>query len=251
MIQNKSLRIGCSLGISVFPMHGEDADTLIKNADAALYGAKENGRNQFRFFTEEMNAQVTERSVLEHALRMALERNELSLMYQPQVDISSWKLVGLEALLRWQNPEFGAVPPEKFIRVAESSGLIIPIGEWVLKTACAQARRWQMEKLPAVPVSVNVSALQFRQEGFRNLIKRVLHDTGIAPQFLELELTESLLTSNADVMFSVMNDLRDMGIRLAIDDFGTGYSSLSYLRQFPVSKTQDRPLVYSRRGNER
>jgi diguanylate cyclase (GGDEF)-like protein len=236
VVQGHSLNIRCSLGISIFPEHGMDGETLIKNADAAMYSAKESGRNMFRFFTEEMNTQALERLTLENSLRMALERNELFLMYQPQVDISSGKIAGLEALIRWQHPEMGLVPTDKFIRVAENTGLIIPIGEWVLKTACSQARKWQEEGLLAVSIAVNVSAIQFRQEGFRELIKRVLQETGIAPQFLELELTESLLLTNADVMFSVLQELKDMGLKLAIDDFGTGYSSLSYLRRFPVSK---------------
>jgi len=235
-IQDRSLRVSCSVGISIFPEHGNDAETLIKNADAAMYGAKESGRNRFRFFSEAMNAQVVERSMLEQGLRVALDRNELFLMYQPQADLRTGKITGLEALLRWRHPELGLIPPDKFIRVAENSGLIVPIGEWVLRTACLQARRWQQDGIPPVTIAVNVSAMQFRQEGFREFIHYALRETGLAPQYLELELTESLLTSNADVMFAVMQDLKDMGLKLAIDDFGTGYSSLSYLRQFPVSK---------------
>jgi diguanylate cyclase (GGDEF)-like protein/PAS domain S-box-containing protein len=235
-IQDRSLRVSCSVGISIFPEHGNDAEALIKNADAAMYGAKESGRNRFRFFSEAMNAQVVERSMLEQGLRMALDRNELFLMYQPQADLRTGKITGLEALLRWRHPELGLIPPDKFIRVAENSGLIVPIGEWVLRTACLQVRRWQQDGIPPLTIAVNVSAMQFRQEGFREFIHCVLRETGLAPQYLELELTESLLTSNADVMFAVMQDLKDMGLKLAIDDFGTGYSSLSYLRQFPVSK---------------
>jgi EAL domain-containing protein (putative c-di-GMP-specific phosphodiesterase class I) len=157
-------------------------------------------------------------------------------VYQPQMDIASGRITGLEALLRWQHPDLGLVPPDRFIRIAENSGLIMPIGEWVLRTACSQARKWQDEGLPAVPVAVNVSAVQFRQEGFCELIRSVLHETGLAPQYLELELTESLLLSNEDVMFSVLQELRAMGLKLAIDDFGTGYSNFNYLRQFGVSK---------------
>ena len=235
-IQGRSLRVSCSVGISIFPEHGNDAETLIKNADAAMYGAKESGRNRFRFFSEAMNAQVVERSMLEQGLRVALDRNELFLMYQPQADLRTGKITGLEALLRWRHPELGLIPPDKFIRVAENSGLIVPIGEWVLRTACLQARRWQQDGIPPLTIAVNVSAMQFRQDGFREFIHYVLRETGLAPLYLELELTESLLTSNADVMFAVMQDLKDMGLKLAIDDFGTGYSSLSYLRQFPVSK---------------
>ena len=160
------------------------------------------------------------------------------------MDIATGEIVGVEALLRWQHPELGLVPPDRFIRIAENTGLIVPIGEWVLKTACAQARKWQDEGFRQLQIAVNVSAVQFRQDGFRDHIRSVLHETGLAPQYLELELTESLLLSNADVMFSVLRELKEMGLSLAIDDFGTGYSSLSYLRQFPVSKLKiDRSFI--------
>jgi EAL domain-containing protein (putative c-di-GMP-specific phosphodiesterase class I) len=181
---------------------------------------------------------------MENGLRLAVDRNELFLLYQPQVNIHTRKITGLEALLRWQHPQLGLVQPNKFIGVAESSGLIVPIGEWVLRTACSQAKEWQDAGLPAVPVAVNVSAVQFRQQGFPELIRSVLADTGLDPKYLELELTESLLLTNADVMFSILQELRDMGVKLAIDDFGTGYSSLSYLRQFQVNRLKiDRSFV--------
>jgi diguanylate cyclase (GGDEF)-like protein/PAS domain S-box-containing protein len=244
VVEGHSLNVGCSLGISIFPEHGTDCDTLIKNADAAMYCAKDNGRNNFRFYTADINAQVMERLSLEHSLRTALEKQQLFLMYQPQVDIASGNIAGMEALLRWQHPEMGLVPPDKFIRIAENSGLIVPIGEWVLRTACQQVKSWQNEGLPAVSIAVNVSAIQFRQEGFCDLVRKVLQDTGLAPQYLELELTESLLLANADVMLSVVQELKAMGIMLAIDDFGTGYSSFSYLRQFHVSKLKiDRMFI--------
>src|ERR1700722_12812863 len=244
VVQGHSLNIGCSIGISIFPEHGADADTLIKNADAAMYSAKANGRNNFRFFTEEMNAQVVERLTLEKSLRLALDKKELFLMYQPQMDMATGKVVGLEALLRWQHPKFGLVPPDRFIRLAENSGLILPIGEWVLRTACSQARTWQEEGFPKVTVAVNVSAIQFRQEGFCRLIRKVLDETGLAPQYLELELTESLLLANADLMLAVVQKLKAMGLTLAIDDFGIGYSSFGYLRQFQVSKLKiDRSFI--------
>jgi len=244
VVQGHSLRIGGSVGISIFPEHGVDPDHLIKNADAAMYGAKGNGRNNFRFFTEDMNAQVAQRLALEHNLKLALSKNEFFLMYQPQIDVPSGKIVGVEALLRWQHPRLGLVPPDQFIRIAENSGLILPIGEWVLRTACSQARKWQEEGLPTVTVAVNVSAIQFRHDGFCGLIRRVLDETGLAPQYLELELTESLLLANADVMLSVVQKLKAMGLTLAIDDFGTGYSSFNYLRQFQVSKLKiDRSFI--------
>jgi diguanylate cyclase (GGDEF)-like protein/PAS domain S-box-containing protein len=244
VVQGQPMNISCSLGISIFPEHGTDAETLIKHADAAMYCAKDYGRDNFRFFTEDMNAQAVERLILESSLRLALDRQELFLVYQPQMEMATGRITGLEALLRWQHPELGLVPPDRFIRIAENSGLIMPIGEWVLRTACSQARKWQDEGLPPVPVAVNVSAVQFRQEGFREFIRKVLHETGLASQYLELELTESLLLSNADVRFQVLQDLKTMGLKLAIDDFGTGYSSFSYLKHFPVSKLKiDRSFV--------
>jgi diguanylate cyclase (GGDEF)-like protein/PAS domain S-box-containing protein len=244
VVQGHSLNVSCSIGISIFPEQGADCETLIKNADAAMYGAKESGRNNFRYFAEHMNASAAERLTLENSLRQALGKNELFLVYQPQMDITTGMITGLEALLRWQHPELGLVPPDRFIRIAENSGLIVPIGEWVLRTACRQARTWQDDGVPAVSVAVNVSAVQFRQEGFCQLIRKVLDETGLAPQYLELELTESLLLANADVTFSVLQELKDMGVTLAIDDFGTGYSSFNYLRQFRVSKLKiDRSFI--------
>jgi diguanylate cyclase (GGDEF)-like protein/PAS domain S-box-containing protein len=244
VIEGHSLGISCSLGISIFPEHGADNEALIKHADAAMYSAKDIGRNNFQFFTENMNAQVVERLTLENSLRLALDKKELFLVYQPQMDIGTGRIIGLEALLRWQHPELGLVPPDRFIRIAENSGLIVPIGEWVLRTACSQARKWQDEGIPAVSVAVNVSAVQFRQEGFCQLIRKVLDETGLAPQHLELELTEGLLLVNADVTFSVLQELTDMGLTLAIDDFGTGYSNFNYLRQFRVSKLKiDRSFI--------
>jgi diguanylate cyclase (GGDEF)-like protein/PAS domain S-box-containing protein len=244
VVQGHPLNISCSLGISIFPEDGADSEALIKNADAAMYCAKENGRNTFRFYTEDINAEVAERLMLENSLRLALKKNELFLMYQPQMDIATGRITGLEALLRWQHPDLGLVPPDKFIRIAENTGLIVPIGLWVLRTACSQARKWQDEGLLSVPVAVNVSAVQFRQRGFCELIRQVLHDVGLAPRYLELELTETLLLSSAEVTLSVLQELKAMGLSLAIDDFGTGYSSLSYLKRFPVSKLKiDRSFV--------
>jgi len=235
-VQGRSFSIGCSVGISIFPEHGTEVNDLIKNADAAMYCAKAAGRNNFRFYTQDMNAQAVERLTLENSLRLALDKKELFLVYQPQMDMATGKIIELEVLLRWQHPQLGLVPPDKFIRIAENSGMIVRIGEWVLRTACAQARKWQDEVLENVSVAVNVSAVQFRQENFCELIRGVLQETGLAPQYLELELTESLLLSSADVTLSVLQKLKAMGLKLAIDDFGTGYSSFSYLRQFQVSK---------------
>jgi|GEM_PF-3759548 len=244
VIRESQLTVTCSLGISLFPDHGSDVDALVKNADVAMYSAKENGRNGLQFFTQEMNAQVLEKSTLENRLRRAVENQELFLVYQPQVDFSTGAIVGVEALLRWQHPELGLVAPDRFIPVAENTGLIIPIGEWVMRTACAQACQWQKAGLPALTVAVNVSPVQFRQNTFPQLVKRVLCETGLSPQYLDLELTEGLIISSPEVVLSAFQELKDMGVKLSIDDFGTGYSNLGYLRRFPVHKLKiDRSFV--------
>ena len=230
------LNVTCSIGISAFPEHGHDSETLIRNADAAMYCAKESGRNRIRLFADEMNVNALERLTMENSLRLAIEREELYLEYQPQFNIASGQITGVEALLRWSHPENGLISPAKFIPVAENSGLILPLGEWVLRTACKQSRQWQDQGFLAVPIAVNVSAVQFRQEGFCDKIRDALRGAALAPEFLELELTESLLLSNEDVVSEVIEELKVMGVKLSIDDFGTGYSSLSYLRRLPVSK---------------
>jgi len=235
-IQDYSLSATCSLGISVFPQNGADGEALLKFADQAMYSAKENGRNHFRFFTDDLDRRAVDRLNLENDLRRALERNEFFLVYQPKMKLANGEFTGFEALIRWQHPERGLVPPDRFIPIAENSGLILPIGEWALRTACRQARNWQCQGAPAVPVAVNVSAVQFRQDGFCDLIQQALLDTGLAPQFLELELTESVLLSTADAPHSILGKLKEMGVKLAIDDFGTGYSNLGYLRRFKVDR---------------
>jgi diguanylate cyclase (GGDEF)-like protein/PAS domain S-box-containing protein len=243
-ILGHTLSISCNVGISIFPENGQDGSSLLQNAEVALYASKEDGPSKSRFFTKEMNAQILEQLTLENDLRLAVDRKELFLLYQPQINIHTNKITGLEALIRWQHPRLGLIPPGSFIGVAESSGLIVPIGAWVLENACAQAKRWQQEGLAGVPVAVNVSAVQIRQQGFAELVRNVLRETGLEPGYLELELTESLLLTNADVIFSILQKLRDMGVRLAIDDFGTGYSSLSYLRQFHVNRLKiDRSFI--------
>jgi len=239
-----SLNLSCTIGISVFPEDGSDAQTLLERADVALLSAKEQGSNECQFFSKKIDDQIRERLKLENGLRLALERHELFLVYQPQIDTRTGQVSGLEALLRWQHPELGLVPPGDFIGVAESSGLIAPIGEWVLRTACWQARAWQDAGLPPVPVAVNVSAIQLRQRAFCDLVRTVLRQTGLDPKYLELELTEGVLLTNVDVMFSLIQELRGMGVKLTIDDFGTGYSSLNYLRQFKVNRLKiDRSFV--------
>lgn len=244
MIEGHTLCSSCSIGISLFPEHGNDCETLIKYADQAMSSTKERGRNTLQLFSDDLNRQAIERLGLDGALHLALERKEFFLVYQPQMEIATGKVIGTEALIRWPHPDLGLVPPDKFIPIAENNGLILPIGEWVLKTACAQARKWCDNGLLDGSIAVNVSAVQFRQEGFCDLIRSVLMETGLAPSFLELELTESLLLSNADVMVSVLHELRDMGVGLAIDDFGTGYSSLSYLKRLRVNKLKiDRTFI--------
>ena len=231
-----ALNVFCNVGISLFPKHGKDGETLLKTADIATACSKDQGLNSFCIFTDEMNHRIQESLRMEHGLREAIARKELFLVYQPQVDTRTGCITGLEALLRWNHPQAGLILPGKFIEVAEGSGLIVPIGEWVLRTACAQAKKWQDAGLPPVPIAVNVSAVQFRQQGFYQVIRNVLEETGLDPKYLELELTESLLLSNGEVMFSMLQDLKNMGVMLAIDDFGTGYSSLGYLRQFKVNR---------------
>ncbi|HEX4036766.1 MAG TPA: EAL domain-containing protein [Acidobacteriaceae bacterium] len=239
-----SLNVSCNVGISLYPRDGAGADALLKRADVAMYSAREQGPNELRFFTEEMNERIRQRLMLENDLRQALEQKELFLVYQPQVDMRTGAIRGLEALLRWQHPRLGLVPPASFISLAEGTGLIVPIGEWVLRKACSQARQWQMAGLPAVPVAVNVSAIQFRHEGFAKFVRNLLEETGLEAKYLELELTEGVLLTNEDLMFAMTQELRSMGVKLTIDDFGTGYSSLGYLRQFKVNRLKiDRSFV--------
>ena len=251
-LNGNSLNVTCSIGISIFPDHGGDAETLIKNADAAMYASKNRGRNTFSFFSEEMTAQAVERLRLGNNLRGALDREEFHLVFQPEFNLRTGAVSCWEALIRWKHPELGLIAPDKFIPIAEANGMIVPIGEWVLRTACHHARCWH-DIGSKVPVAVNVSAVQFRQIGFCDLVRRVLNETGLDPEFLELEITESLLLATEDMRFEVLSQLKTLGVKLAIDDFGTGYSSLSYLKQLPVSKLKiDRSFIHDlhRNGNE-
>lgn len=225
-----------SIGISVFPDDASDVDILIRNADIAMYAAKDRGKNTYQFFSTEMNAKVVEKLGLENRLRLALKREELILAYQPQMDLKNDRISGLEVLLRWQHPEAGLIPPGSFIRVAEETGLIIPIGEWVLHTACTQAKLWQDAGFPSLRVGVNISSRQFDQPDFIDMVDRVLQQTGFDPRNLELELTESIVMENVPETIMTLTDLKVRGIHLAIDDFGTGYSSLSYLKHFPFDR---------------
>ena len=233
-VGGQDLHIDGSIGISVYPEDGENAETLIKNADTAMYHAKENGRNNFQFFTAEMNVQAVERQSLEGSLRRALERKEFLLHYQPKVNLETGEITGVEALIRWRQPDRGLVPPSQFVPIAEDCGLIIQIGRWVLREACRQARAWQDAGLPPVPIAVNVSALEFRDPGFVESVRTTLSETGLEARYLGLELTEGVLMEDAESTATVLQELKVMGVHLAVDDFGTGYSSLSYLRQFPI-----------------
>jgi diguanylate cyclase (GGDEF)-like protein/PAS domain S-box-containing protein len=233
-IDGLDLHINGSIGISVYPGDGEDAETLIKNADMAMYHAKEHGRNNFQFFEAEMNSKAVERQSLESGLRLALERSEFLLHYQPKVNLDTGEVTGVEALIRWLRPHRGLVPPCQFIPVAEDSGLILPIGRWVLREACRQAREWQEADLPFKRISVNVSATEFRHKDFVEGVRTILAETGFDACRLDLELTEGVLMDDAESTASVLKALKAMGVHLAVDDFGTGYSSLSYLQQFPI-----------------
>jgi diguanylate cyclase (GGDEF)-like protein/PAS domain S-box-containing protein len=233
-VGGQDLHIDGSIGISVYPEDGEDAETLIKNADTAMYHAKENGRNNFQFFKAEMNVRAVERQSLEGSLRRALERKEFLLHYQPKVNLETGEITGVEALIRWRQPDRGLVPPSQFVPIAEDCGLIIQIGRWVLREACRQARAWQDAGLPPVPITVNVSAVEFRDKGFVESVRRTLSETGLEARYLGLELTEGVLMEDAESTAAVLQELKVMGVQLAVDDFGTGYSSLSYLRQFPI-----------------
>jgi diguanylate cyclase (GGDEF)-like protein/PAS domain S-box-containing protein len=233
-VDQHDLHITTSIGVSVYPDDAEDAETLIKNADTAMYQAKENGRQNCQFFKPAMNIKAVERQSVEASLRSALKRHEFKLQYQPKVNLVTGAITGAEALLRWTHPTRGLVSPIQFIPVAEDCGLILPIGAWVLREACTQARVWLDEGLDLGSMAVNVSAIEFRDDNFVRGLFEILDETGLDPKYLELELTESVLMKRVESTASILQTLRDRGIKIAIDDFGTGYSSLSYLRKFPV-----------------
>lgn len=237
-VKGREFYISGSMGIAVYPEDGANVNTLLKQADMAMYQAKKRGGNSFHFYSESMNVLALNRLDMESSLRKALERDELTLHYQPQMNIQTGKILGLEALLRWKSPELGHVSPEKFIPVAEETGLILPVGEWVLRTACAQAKAWQEGLGVDLAISVNVSAPQFEQEGFVKTVAGVIMETGLNPHFLKLELTESILMKNIEEVITRQKQLEEIGIGLSIDDFGTGYSSLGYLKRFPIESVK-------------
>jgi diguanylate cyclase (GGDEF)-like protein/PAS domain S-box-containing protein len=233
-IDHHDLHVTTSIGVSVFPDDGLDAETLIKNADTAMYQAKENGRQSYKFFKPAMNVRAVERQAIEESLRRALERQEFAVHYQPKVSLKTGEITGAEALLRWTHPVRGPIPPGQFIPIAEDCGLIRPIGNWILREACRQARAWLDAGLPLASMAVNISAVQFRNENFLQGVFSTLEETGLDPKYLELELTESVLMKHAESTEVILKTLRARGVQLAVDDFGTGYSSLSYLRRFAI-----------------
>jgi len=233
-IDENTIHIGASIGISIYPDDGQDAETLIKCADSAMYHAKENGRNNYQFFEQGMNVRAVERQFIEGGLRRALELQEFVLHYQPKINLHNGAIVGVEALIRWRHPQRGLLSPVQFVPIAEDCGLILPIGRWVLREACRQARAWQDAGLPPITVAINTSAAEFRADDFLDNLRATLEASRLEPRFLELELTESVLMRDAEATGSVLHALADLGIKLAVDDFGTGYSSLSYLRRFPI-----------------
>ncbi|MED4454488.1 putative bifunctional diguanylate cyclase/phosphodiesterase [Metabacillus fastidiosus] len=232
-VNNERLFTTASIGISIYPFHGEDAETLIKNADTAMYEAKERGKNTYQLYNSEPDDKIIRRMKLENGLRTVLENNELSIYYQPQVNLRTGKIKGVEALLRWHHPELGFIPPDEFIPLAEETGAIISIGEWVLETACKQAKSWQMSVFPSLCVSVNVSIRQIKEDNFVDIVSNILQKSELEPSYLELEITETLM-QNIDTSLTIFNQLKKLGVQISIDDFGTGYSSLSLLAHLPI-----------------
>ena len=233
-LDGNKVRTGASIGITICPYDSTNVDQLLENAYTTMRQAKQQGGNNYQFYSADLNAELQERLSLENELHDALKRGELLLHYQPQVALHNGHIIGVEALLRWQNPNRGLVSPAKFIPIAEESGLIVPIGEWVLRTACTQNQVWQADGLPPLKMAVNMSARQFKQQNLVEMVTQVLKATRLEPNYLELELTESLIMENVQQAITILQQFHDMGISLSVDDFGTGYSSLSYLQRFPI-----------------
>jgi diguanylate cyclase (GGDEF)-like protein len=251
-VGEQRLYIKSSLGIALYPQDGEDPETLLKNADAAVYRAKEKGRDRYQFYSSTITSQVSELLKLEYLLHQAIAKEELFLVYQPQVDIQTGKIVGMEALLRWNHPELGLVSPAKFIPLAEDTGLIVPIGEWVLKKACTQNKAWQRLGLPPFKISVNLSARQFQNANLVEMVAQILEETELDPQWLELEITETTIMGNVNFACQALERLQQIGVRISLDDFGTGYSSLNYLKRFPLHTLKiDRSFVSDLKDNSR
>jgi EAL domain-containing protein (putative c-di-GMP-specific phosphodiesterase class I) len=243
-LQGEECRVTASIGISIYPMDGTDEQTLIKNADIAMYFAKEEGRNNYQFYSKGIQSLSNKRFSIETNLRRALERNELSLEYQAKVDFKTGAITGVEVLPRWDNPYLGSVTPMQFIPVAEETGLIVPIGRWVMKTACAQNVAWQRQGLPPICMAVNLSLRQLMDDNLLKDIKAALDESGMASNLLELEITESMVMQSPARLIEVLTNIKKMGVRLAIDDFGTGYSSLAQIKHFPIDTLKvDRSFI--------
>jgi len=243
-LQGQEVYVTASFGISIFPDDGNDSDTILKNAGAALYQAKKLGGNTYRFYTSDMNARAVKRLALETSLRTAIEKEELVLYYQPQIDYTTHMVVGAEALVRWQHPTLGLLPPSEFIPLAEDTGLILQLGAWVMRTACAEAGTWRDYGLGRIRVAVNVSACEFRRPDFFESLVEILKETGLDSSCLELELTETTIMENAEAAVALLTKIRKLGVKIAMDDFGTGYSSLSYLKCLPIDTLKlDRSFV--------
>jgi len=243
-VEGHEIYMTASVGIAVYPSDSDSVDTLIRDADAAMYSAKAAGRNVYRYYTAEMNDRAVEKMQLEGKLRRALEREEFLLHFQPKVDLATGEIAGFEALLRWKPPEGGLVSPDRFIPLLEETGLIVPVGEWVLRETCAQIGAWNTARVRAVPISVNLSPRQFQQQDLCAVVRKSLHDFGVAARLIELEITESGAMQNPEASIATLNELKELGVHLSIDDFGTGYSSLSYLKRLPVGTVKiDRSFI--------
>jgi diguanylate cyclase (GGDEF)-like protein/PAS domain S-box-containing protein len=235
-VKEHELFLTPSIGISLYPFDGDSVETLIKNADTAMYHAKEHGRNSFKFYTSDINKRTFKKIVLDNALRKALDREQFMIYYQPQISLHTRQVTGVEALIRWHHPDLGLVSPAEFIPLAEETGLILPIGEWVLRTVCKQSKSWQFAGYPPIRTSVNLSARQFLYGNIVETTSRVLQDTQLEAQYLDLEITESIIMQDVQITNTILNELKLMGIQISVDDFGTGFSSLSYLKHFPIDK---------------
>jgi diguanylate cyclase (GGDEF)-like protein len=243
-VENHDIAMTISIGISVYPADGGDVTTLLRNADAAMYQSKESGRNTFRFYTQELTEKAMERIQIEERLRHALENGELLLHYQPQMRLADGRLIGAEALVRWNHPEWGAVSPARFIPVAEESGLIVPMGEWVLRSACAQARSWLEQGFDFSRIAVNIAGPQLQRADFLGMVRRILAETGLPPRLLEMEITETFIMGQSRTVIPILESLHELGVQLAIDDFGIGNSSLAYLKKLPIDRLKlDRTFV--------
>ncbi|WP_230369293.1 putative bifunctional diguanylate cyclase/phosphodiesterase [Paludibacterium denitrificans] len=243
-LHNHVLTITSSIGISVYPDDGRDFETLVRNADAAMYHAKSSGRNSYKFYTADLNARARETLAVESQLRFALERSEFVLHYQPQVEMATGRILGAEALIRWQHPALGLLGPARFISVAEERGFIVQVGNWVIREACRQLAEWQREGLPKLSLAINLSALQFRQQDLSEVLQRSLTSNGLAGNVLDIEVTESVIMDDVSSTIQTIDAIKSMGLQLSIDDFGTGYSSLSYLKRFKADKLKiDRSFV--------